>query len=161
MPILLVTTCIFLAFEMMMWPLVYIKMVFHKLTMTWVYSRTYRSSRADKFMSFIIFFFFGPFIVMGNSVVDLWYFLRHMVRFDLQKIKHKTRLNLISKKNMDLVYNILNVNQEKLLNFKHVSSKVRQDMHIENLIIDALFPTVNWSLDPTLVDVSSQNFSLN
>ena len=93
LPVLFVTTCLFLVFEMLMWPLVYIKMVFHKLTMTWVYSRSYRTSRADKFMNFIMYFFFGPLIVIGNTFVDLQYFLIHMVRFDLQKVKHKTRFN--------------------------------------------------------------------
>lgn len=92
-PILATTTCVFLAFESLLWTFVYVKMVFHKLTMTWVYSRTFRSSRADKFMNFVMFVFFGPAIVIGNTFVDLQFFLRHMVRFDLQKIKAKTRFN--------------------------------------------------------------------
>lgn len=93
MPILAITSSVFLAVESFMWIFVYLKMVFHKLTMTWVYSRTYRSSRADKFMNFVVFLLFGPAIVIGNTIVDLQYFIRHMVRFDLQKIKAKTRFN--------------------------------------------------------------------
>lgn len=104
MPILAVAICLFLAIEIAMWPFVYVKMVFHKLTMTWVYSRTYRSSRADKFINFVFYFFFGPFFIVSNSCIDSFYFVKHMVRFDLQKIKHKTRFDTITKENLQLVY---------------------------------------------------------
>lgn len=89
-PILLVMTILFFIGEIIMWPLVYVKMIFHKLTMTWVYSKSFRVSRADKFMNFIVYVFIGPFVTIGNSFVDTYYFVRHMIQFDLQKIKHKT-----------------------------------------------------------------------
>lgn len=90
-PILVVTTCVFVAGEAVMWPLVYVKMVFHKLTMTWVYSKQYRSTRADKFVNFIWFFFLGPFIIVGNTVIDTYFFVRHMIMHELKKKKHKTK----------------------------------------------------------------------
>ena len=83
MPVLLATALVFLTGEVIMWPFVYVKMVFHKLTMTWVYSKQYRASRADKFMNFLFFFFLGPGIIIGNTCIDIWFFVRHMVRFDL------------------------------------------------------------------------------
>lgn len=104
MPILVVATCLYLAIEILMWPFVYVKMVFHKLTMTWVYSRTYRSSRADKFINFVFYFFFGPFFIVANTFIDLIYFVKHMIRFDLQKIKHKTRFDTLTKDNLQLIY---------------------------------------------------------
>ena len=88
---MLVTLVLFLAGEMFMWPLVYVKMVFHKLTMVWVYSRSFRVSRADKFMNFVAYFLIGPIWIIGNTIVDTWFFLRHMVRLDLQKVKNKRR----------------------------------------------------------------------
>jgi hypothetical protein len=48
-PILIINTICFIAGEICMWPFVYVKMFFHKLTMVWVYSKSYRVSRADKF----------------------------------------------------------------------------------------------------------------
>ena len=62
-----------------MWPLIYTKMVFHKLTMVWVYSKSFRVSRADKFMNFIKYVFLGPFITIGNSLVDTYFFVKHMI----------------------------------------------------------------------------------
>lgn len=102
-PILLATAALYVAGEVALWPFVYIKMVFHKLTMVWVYSKSYRVSRADKFASFITYLIVGPFVTIGNSVVDLQYFLRHMIQFELQKIKHKTRHQLIEKRNLEII----------------------------------------------------------
>jgi hypothetical protein len=73
------TTLAFCIGEVLMWPFSYTKMVFHKLTMVWVYSKSFRVSRADKFAHFIYFVFFGPFITVGNSFVDLTFFIRHMI----------------------------------------------------------------------------------
>ena len=98
----MVTTALFIIGEVLMWPFSYIKMVFHKLTMVWVYSKSYRTSRADKFMRFIYFFFMGPFITIGNTVVDTLYFIKHMVKIDIQKVKHKTRNQIVAKENLEI-----------------------------------------------------------
>jgi hypothetical protein len=102
LPILITVTLLFAIGEVIMWPFVYVKMVFHKLTMVWVYSKAFRVSRADKFAHFVYFVFFGPFLTIANSVIDLLFFLRHLMQLDLQKIKHKTRGDILSKENMQL-----------------------------------------------------------
>jgi hypothetical protein len=129
-----VVTLFFVAGEVIMWPFVYVKMVFHKLTMVWVYSKSFRVSRADKFMNFIFYFFFGPFITIGNTGVDTWFFIRHLMLTNLRKIKHKTRFQKIEKHGLGVIERTFNDNQEKVLNFKYVSTKVREDMHIMNKI---------------------------
>ena len=78
-PVLLGTTAVFVIGEVAMWPFVYAKMVFHKLTMVWVYSKSFRVSRADKFAGFVYYCFFGPAITIGNSIVDLYFFWRHLL----------------------------------------------------------------------------------
>ena len=86
-----------------MWPFVYTKMVFHKLTMVWVYSKSWRISRADKFANFIAYCLFGPFATIANSFIDLVQFVRHMLRLDLTKFKHKTRQDELDKDNLVLL----------------------------------------------------------
>jgi hypothetical protein len=93
----------FIAGEVLMWPFSYLKMIFHKLTMVWVYSKSYRVSRADKFIKFIFFVFFGPAITIGNTVVDTYFMIRHMIKFDLQKIKHKIKNKQIKKENIETI----------------------------------------------------------
>lgn len=82
-PILFTLVVIFFSAEMVMWPFVYTKMLFHKLTMVWVYSKSYRVSRADKFANFIAFVMHGPFTVIGNSLVDTYFFVKHLLLVDL------------------------------------------------------------------------------
>mmetsp|Transcript_37711 Transcript_37711/g.57750 ORF Transcript_37711/g.57750 Transcript_37711/m.57750 type:complete len:179 (-) Transcript_37711:1210-1746(-) len=120
--VLVVATITFLAGEMILWPFVFIKMTFHKLTMVWVYSKSFRVSRADKFTYFIVYVGFGLFINMGNTIVDLSFFLRHLVQFDLQKIKHKTKHSTISKERFKLIEQFFEEKQEKVLNFKKISA---------------------------------------
>ena len=102
--------------------------------MVWVYSKSYRTSRADKFIKFIFFVFFGPVITIGNTIVDTYFMIRHMIKFDLQKIKHKIKNKQISKDNLEIIRKYLSIKQEKVLNFKDVSNKVREDMDIVNQI---------------------------
>ena len=102
-PVLIGTLAAFIAGEVLMWPFSYIKMVFHKLTMVWVYSKSYRTSRADKFIRFIIFIFLGIPYTIGNTLADTYFMIRHMIRFDLQKIKHKIKNSQIKKTDLDTI----------------------------------------------------------
>ena len=58
--------------------------------MIMVYSKSFRVSRADKFMHFVIFCFFGPFFLVMNLITDVGHFLKHMLKRDLYKTQHKT-----------------------------------------------------------------------
>jgi len=89
-PILLVSTILFIAYNIALLPLTYVKLVFHKSFMIFVYSKSFRVSRADKFMNFVQFAVFGPFILIINIITDIKYFIRHMLRMDLLKTKHQT-----------------------------------------------------------------------
>lgn len=104
-PVLVFVTIVFGLGEMLMWPFVYIKIVFHKLTMVYVYSKSFRVSRADKFVHFLFFLFCGPVIIPGNSIIDLIYFVKHLTLKELRKLKHKIRHKTISKKSFEILQN--------------------------------------------------------
>lgn len=140
LPILGFSVATFVIGEILMWPFVYTKMVFHKLTMVWVYSKSWRLSRADKFANFIGYCFFGPFATIANTLIDTQFFLRHMVRLDLQKFKHKINAPEIEKENMELMNKLFHRQQEKILNFKYIAERLRSQMGIINLIRQSLFP---------------------
>jgi NADH:ubiquinone oxidoreductase subunit 4 (subunit M) len=140
LPVMTVVTACFIAGEIIMWPFVYVKMVFHKLTMVWVYSKSFRVSRADKFMNFIFYFFAGPFLIIGNSGIDTWFFIRHLMMTNLRKVKHKTRFQQIDKHGLGVVERLFDEKQEKVLNIRQVSSTVRKDLHIMDLISESMFP---------------------
>jgi hypothetical protein len=87
--ILLVSIVLFIGYNILLWPITYVKLFFHKLVMIFVYSKSFRVSRADKFMNWVVFTLLGPFILITNTVVDVYYFVRHMLMRDLFKMKHK------------------------------------------------------------------------
>jgi hypothetical protein len=131
---LVIVTLVFLIGEMAMWPLVYVKMVFHKLTMVWVYSKSFRVSRADKFTHFLFFTALGPIIIIGNTMVDTFYFVRHLVQLDLQKVKHKTRQKLLKKSTIRMLMGYFEENQERIVTYQSTAETMRENMDIKSLI---------------------------
>lgn len=81
-----------------------------------VYSKSFRVSRADKFMNFVMFLMLGPFILMLNTIVDVYYFVRHMLIRDMFKTTHKiTGDRQISKQNLAIMADFFRQKSEKLL----------------------------------------------
>ncbi len=76
---------LFIVYNILLLPVSYVKLFFHKLVMIFVYSKSYRVSRADKFIVLIVFTFFGPFLLILNAIVDVRYFLRHLWMRDMNK----------------------------------------------------------------------------
>lgn len=88
--ILGIGTLLFVVYNLVLWPFAYLKLFFHKLIMIMVYSKSFRVSRADKFMNFVIFIISGPFLLFINIWVDTRFFLEHMLLKELYKTQHKT-----------------------------------------------------------------------
>ena len=56
---MITTSSIFLLYTVALVPVTYVKLVFHKLVMIFVYSKSYRVTKADKFMQWILFVIIG------------------------------------------------------------------------------------------------------
>ena len=69
-PLILITFFAFLGYNIVLLPVTYVKMFFHKMVMIFVYSKSYRVSRADKFMLWIMFAIIGPFRLTANVIMD-------------------------------------------------------------------------------------------
>lgn len=89
-PVMCFVTFVFVVYNILLIPLCFVKIWWHKLIMVYVYSKSYRVSRADKFITFCMFWAFGLVILTVNSVVDIWYFLKHLWLKSLFKTQHKT-----------------------------------------------------------------------
>lgn len=87
LPMLLITFMIFAFWNFLLIPICYIKMFFHKMIMIFVYSKSYRVSRADKFMLWIFFAIVGPFRLTANVIMDLIAFVQHCCLQDLKKTR--------------------------------------------------------------------------
>jgi len=91
LPLLIMTFVIFVFYNFALLPVTYVKLFFHKMVMIFVYSKSYRVSRADKFMLWIFFAIVGPFRLLANVLVDLVSFLQHCTLEDLPKTKVQIR----------------------------------------------------------------------
>ena len=67
----------FLLYTVALVPVTYVKLVFHKLVMIFVYSKSYRVTKADKFMQWILFVIIGLPRLSLNVFTDYAAFLRH------------------------------------------------------------------------------------
>ena len=85
LPLLMLSFGVFAAYSVALLPLTYVKMFFHKMVMIFVYSKSYRVGRADKFMLWIVFIVWGPFRLTSNCIFDCLAFLKHCTLQDLKK----------------------------------------------------------------------------
>ena len=108
--------------------------------MVWVYSKSWRLSRAEKFTNFIGYCGFGLFTTILNTLIDFQFFFRHLVRLDLNKFKHKTNHIDLEKDNIKLINKFFFRQQEKIINYKFIAEKLRSNMGIMPLMRQALFP---------------------
>lgn len=97
LPVLIVSTVIFFVYNMCITPLVFLKIFLHKMVMIFVYSKSYRVEKADKFMIWVLFALVGIFRLYTNVFIDMVAFLKHAVTSDIHKTKVDFRDTPISK----------------------------------------------------------------
>ena len=100
MPILIVTTVLFFAYSVLIYPVCLVKVFFHKMIMIFVYSKSHRVQRADKFMLWVMFTITGPFRLFINIFTDLVSFVRHCVQSDLPRTKLSFKDESLTKENL-------------------------------------------------------------
>lgn len=117
-PILIITTTVFFLYNLLLLPLAYVKIFFHKLVMIFVYSKSYRVSRADKFILTVVFIPVGPVRLMSNVILDTIAFVSHCMQTELKKSKVTIRHKPFTKESMQLLNKYLHERSERLMPFK-------------------------------------------
>lgn len=130
LPILLSTFTIFAAYNIALLPVTALKLFFHKMIMIFIYSKSVRMSRADKFMLWILFVVVGPFRLVSNVLLDMVAFLRHSTLQDLKKTKVKISKKTMTKKNLVELSEYFQKRNERLIPFKQVAAEIRDQMSI-------------------------------
>ena len=118
LPILIASTLVFFLYNLILAPLTYVKIFFHKLVMIFVYSKSYRVTRADKFILTVIFIPIGPIRLASNVILDSIAFIGHCLQTDLKKSKVTIRHKPFTKESMNLLNKYLHERQERLMPFK-------------------------------------------
>jgi len=118
LPVFLVTTVIFIVYSFAITPVCFVKIFFHKMIMIFVYSKAYRVSRADKFMTWVLFAVVGPFRLIANIFTDLVAFLQHMLSTDLKKTCVTLVKKPLTKKGMRVLNDYFSVRKDRLMPYK-------------------------------------------
>lgn len=100
LPILIISTTVFFLYNILLLPLAYVKIFFHKLVMIFVYSKSYRVSKANKFILTVIFIPLGPIRLICNVVVDTVAFVSHCLQTELKKSKVAIRAKPFTKESL-------------------------------------------------------------
>ena len=130
LPLLIMTFTVFASYSFALLPVTYVKMFFHKMVMIFVYSKSYRVSRADKFMLWIFFAIVGPVRLLANVLVDLVAFLQHCTLQDLPKTKVQIREKPLTKKTIQMAAAYFKHRRERLIVFKQAAGELRDQLSI-------------------------------
>ena len=103
LPVLTVTTTVFFVYEVVLTPLTFLKVMFHKMIMIFIYSKSYRVTKADKFMLWIFFIMVGPFRLVANVITDTAAFIKHSTLQNLKKTKVSFKERPLSKDTLRIV----------------------------------------------------------
>ena len=88
------------------------------MVMIFVYSKSHRVSRADKFMIWVAFAVIGIFRLYINAFADSAIFLVHAVQSDIKKSKVAISDKKIDRQNMKKVHMYFNSRRERMIPFK-------------------------------------------
>jgi hypothetical protein len=103
LPVLIVTTAVFFVYEILLLPLTFVKVLFHKMIMIFIYSKSYRVTKADKFMLWILFMMIGPLRLLVNVVTDTAAFVKHSMMMNLKKTRVSTKERPLAKETLRVV----------------------------------------------------------
>ena len=92
-PVMLVLTVVFFAYQLIIMPLAYVKVAGHKWALVIRAPRGKGSSSSlDRAAQAFLFLICGPLLMLGNIFVDMFWFVMHLYKMDLDKsITKKTK----------------------------------------------------------------------
>jgi hypothetical protein len=140
MPVLLVTFTIYFIYTAALLPLAFVKVFFHKMVMVFMYSKSYRVHKSDKFMQWVLFAVIGGPRMIANFFVDLVSFLQHCLKQDIKKTKASLHQRPLSKQTLQLAHTYLVERQERMIPLRSLASELRNQMGIFDRISLLLKP---------------------
>lgn len=97
------TFVFFFVYNLAITPVCFVKIFLHKMVMIFVYSKSHRLSRADKFMQWVTFAIIGLPRLYRNVLFDNLAFLQHAVTDSIKKQKTNINDQQIDRLNMRIV----------------------------------------------------------
>lgn len=127
---LLVIFCIYTAYTLCLYGYAFVKVFFHKMIMIFMYSKSYRVHKSDKFMTWVAFAVVGPFRLLSNVLTDLVAFVQHCMMTNLKKTKESVVQKPLSQETMRMVTHYLEERGERVVPMKDLSISIREQLTI-------------------------------
>jgi hypothetical protein len=89
--------------------------------MIFMYSKSYRVHKSEKFMQWVMFLAIGPLRLTSNFLVDLVAFVQHCVYVDIKKTKVSIFQEPLSKETIVMATNYLSERSERMIPLKQIS----------------------------------------
>lgn len=140
-PIALVVTVLFIIYNILIWPLTYLKLIPHKFALIFKKNVSHSGNTANRVGSFTLIFFFGLFILLFNIFVDIYYFIIHLYKRDLERIDESDKhVPNMSMRTYQKLYTYLEEHRSPYLPFGKVASEFRDELNVMPAIRQMLFP---------------------
>jgi len=146
-PIMLVQSCLFLVYQVLILPLAYLKVAGHKWALVIKAPRGKGSSSSlDRSAQALVFMVLGLPIMTGNVVVDMFWFFKHLYKMDLDKsVTKKTKaeevaeLPEIHRRTYKKMLKYFADQNDQLVLSRHVSEDLRKYLNVDEGIRCLIF----------------------
>ena len=153
-PILIVQVILFLFWNFLLYPVVYVKIFLHKMTIAFTYSRIYRDERNNKFLYGIGWVIIGPIVLLINIFRDTVVFWIHLYRTDLEMNYFELRSDhFISNSFLEKWANILeNYIEEgnRIVELTNAVTDIRSQINVDDAIFTKIYGQPPKGQDPEL-----------
>jgi hypothetical protein len=140
LPVLIVIFCIYTAYTVCLYAYAWLKVFFHKMVMIFMYSKSYRVHKSDKFMTWVAFAAIGPFRMLSNVLTDLVAFVQHCMMTNLKKTKESVVQKPLSQESMRMVTRFLEERSERVVPMRDLSISIREQLTILDRFVALLMP---------------------
>lgn len=141
LPIAIIVTCIFFCYNLIIWPIAYLKLIPHKFALIFKKNVAFSGNGSNRFGGFLLIFFFGIIILFLNLCVDMFYFVVHLYTYDLEKVDDEDEhVPDMSIRTYHKLYTYLESHTSPYMGYKKVASEIRDQLDIMTAIRQMLFP---------------------
>ena len=141
LPIMIVVTLLYIVYNLVIWPITYLKLIPHKFALIFKKNVAYTGNASNRIGSFFLILILGLPLLFLNICVDCFYFLLHMYSTDLERVDDSLKhVPDMSMKTYHKLYTYLESNPSPYMSYERVASDIRDDLKVLDSIIQMLFP---------------------
>lgn len=141
-PVTIVLSFVFLVWSLILFPFTFTKVLFHKLAITFSYSRVYRTARNQKFLYVFTWLTYGHLLLLVNILRDLLVFWIHLYDDKPELVNAERYATPMLPQSLEVTKRTLDrVSREQgtYVSIKEVMRQIREDMGLNEALQEQIF----------------------